>query len=94
MLDPEVEKRIIYIPVAEATEGNTPIDKSMGLKMAPPPRPKAPDMKPPRKANVTSLNRVFALSLMSLACIPAPSFSFNFSSFITLRIAAAVKMML
>ncbi len=47
----------MYIPVADATEGNIPRLNNNGLKMAPPPSPKAPDINPPRNANVTNLNK-------------------------------------
>ena len=82
-LEPEVENRIMYIPVADATQGWTPKLSNRGLKMAPPPSPKAPDMNPPRNANVTNLKRTDAFSRKSLGAMPAPTFLFNAYSFIT-----------
>ena len=38
---------IMYIPVDEATLGGTPKLRSRGLKIDPPPRPKAPETQPP-----------------------------------------------
>jgi len=49
-----VEKRTMYMPVAEATVGGTPIDRSKGWKMMLPPRPRAPAMRPPQKEKTTS----------------------------------------
>jgi hypothetical protein len=72
-LEPEVEKRIIYIPVAEATLGKTPKLNKRGLKMAPPPRPRDPDMKPPRNANVTNFKIIGSESLRSEGAIPTPN---------------------
>ena len=78
MLEPEVENRIMYIPVAEATEGRTPKLKRIGLKIAPPPRPNAPDMNPPRNAKMTNFRSIEALNLRSLGAMPAPSLVFRF----------------
>jgi hypothetical protein len=72
-LELEEEKRIMYIPVAEATEGNTPKLKRSGLNIAPPPNPRAPDINPPKNANTTNLNRTMGLNLRSLGAIPAPT---------------------
>lgn len=80
ILEPEVEKRIIYIPVADATQGNTPKLNNRGLNMAPPPSPRAPDMKPPRKANVTNFKSMGSESLRSEGAIPAPNLIFSFCS--------------
>ena len=83
-LELEEEKRIMYIPVAEATEGKTPRLKSNGLKMAPPPRPKAPDIKPPRKAKTTNLKTTEFVSLRSLGAIPIPTKILSACSCLTL----------
>ncbi len=56
-----------YIPVAEDTFGGTPIEIKSGLKMEPPPRPRAPATQPPRKDNVRTLKRVLPLNLRSLS---------------------------
>lgn len=60
----------MYIPVAEATCGATPRLRIKGLKIIPPPRPKAPEAKPPEKANVISLIKADGVSLTSLGTIP------------------------
>ena len=83
----------MYIPVAEATEGCTPRLSNKGLKMAPPPRPKAPDINPPRKAKVTNLIKTEALSFKSLDTIPAPTLVFKAYSFRTLFTAKNVRIM-
>ena len=54
-----VENIIKYIPVAEETYAGTPILIKTGLKIAPPPSPKAPDIQPPSKASKISLNKSF-----------------------------------
>ena len=51
----KVENIIMYIPVTEATWGGTPMLNSRGLKMTPPPKPRAPEIQPPKKANISSL---------------------------------------
>ena len=55
ILEPAVENMIMYIPVEDATAGGTPMLSKRGLKIAPPPRPRAPDTQPPSKAKITSL---------------------------------------
>ena len=42
-----LEKVIKYIPVADDTLGGTPMLNRRGLKMTPPPRPRAPATHPP-----------------------------------------------
>jgi hypothetical protein len=54
-LEAVVENIIMYIPVADDTAGGTPILKSSGLNIAPPPSPRAPETHPPRNAKITSL---------------------------------------
>jgi len=44
---PPHENEIIYIEVAVATEGGTPSPIKSGLKMFPPPMPRAPETHPP-----------------------------------------------
>jgi hypothetical protein len=49
---------IIYIPVAAATYGGVPMLNNIGLKIEPPPSPKAPEINPPkrpRKSNFVTL---------------------------------------
>ena len=45
----------MYIPVADDTEGGTPILNNTGLKIAPPPSPRAPETHPPRNPSTVSL---------------------------------------
>jgi hypothetical protein len=45
---------IIYIPVEVDTEGGTPKEIMSGLKIEPPPRPRAPETQPPTKAKKSS----------------------------------------
>ena len=58
MLEPAVENMIIYIPVEDATAGGTPMLNKSGLKIAPPPSPRAPDTQPPSKAKITSFTKM------------------------------------
>jgi hypothetical protein len=83
-LELEEEKRIMYIPVADATEGKIPRLRSNGLKMAPPPSPNAPDIKPPRKAKTTNLKTTELVSLRSLGAIPIPTKILSACSYLTL----------
>lgn len=78
-----VEKRIMYIPVAEATEGGTPCPSKSGLKIAPPLMPKHPEAQPPRKAVMTTDLTVFLLNLMSEGIKPLPTLIFKAYSAIT-----------
>lgn len=80
-----VENIIIYIPVAEDTEGGTPMLNSKGLKMAPPPNPKAPEAQPPKKAKNTSFFTVFLSKRISESTIPTLNLSLSlYSSLILL----------
>lgn len=79
----EEENSIIYIPVAEATEGRTPRLKSKGLKIVPPPKPSAPDINPPKKAKKTNLRTTVIVSLRSLGARPTPTKVFRAYSFLT-----------
>lgn len=74
----------MYIPVAEATEGKIPRLNNRGLNMAPPPSPRAPDINPPRNANVTNLKSIPVCSLRSLGAIPAPTLVLSACSYLTL----------
>ncbi len=58
MLEPAVENMIIYIPVEDATAGGTPMLSNKGLKMAPPPKPSAPETQPPKRAKMTNFTRM------------------------------------
>lgn len=45
----------MYIPVEEATFGGHPRLRSKGLKIEPPPSPRAPETHPPKKEKIISL---------------------------------------
>ena len=79
----EEENSIMYIPVAEATEGRIPRLKSKGLKIVPPPKPSAPDINPPKKAKKTNLRTIGTVSLRSLGARPTPTRVFRAYSFLT-----------
>lgn len=70
----------MYIPVEEATDGGTPILSKRGLKIIPPPKPKAPDTQPPKEAKTTSLVTLLPLKIISDSIKPLPTFSFNLYS--------------
>ena len=70
MDEPKVVNMTRYMPVEEATEGGMPMLKSTGLKIAPPPSPRAPETQPPTNATVTSLLTMFGENLRSLLQIP------------------------
>ena len=61
-----LENVIKYIPVADDTLGGTPIYKRRGLKMTPPPNPKAPATQPPPNPKQRTLNRTFPWNTRSL----------------------------
>lgn len=67
-----VEKMIIYIPVADATFGGTPIERRSGLKIEPPPSPRAPETQPPTNEKMRSLNMTSPLRTTSLLARPPP----------------------
>ncbi len=83
-LELEDENKIMYIPVADATEGKIPRLSNKGLNIAPPPSPSAPDINPPRKANVTNLKSTLRCNFRSLGAIPAPTLVFKAYSYLTL----------
>jgi len=70
MEEPSVVKRTRYIPVEEDTAGGIPMLSKTGLKIAPPPSPRAPETHPPAKATVTSLLTMSGENLRSLLQIP------------------------
>jgi hypothetical protein len=55
MVDAPVEKMIMYIPVADATLGGHPMLSNNGLKIDPPPSPRAPLTQPPTNEKTISL---------------------------------------
>jgi hypothetical protein len=81
------EKSIMYIPVAEATEGRTPRLNSKGLKIVPPPKPRAPDINPPKKAKNTNLRTTGTVSFRSLGARPTPTKFLSAYSSLTLKVA-------
>jgi hypothetical protein len=80
MLAP-VEKIIMYIPVALATLGGHPKLSKSGLKMEPPPSPRAPETHPPIKENATSLAIGAPDKLISEDASPEPYLTFRSCSF-------------
>jgi hypothetical protein len=65
-LEPAVENIIMYMPVADETGGGTPMLRSSGLNIAPPPRPNAPETHPPIRAKTRSFVKVCLVNLRSL----------------------------
>jgi len=68
--EPRVVNMTRYMPVDEETAGGIPMLSKTGLKIAPPPRPRAPDTQPPANATVTSLLTMSGENLRSLLQIP------------------------
>lgn len=77
-----VENIIMYIPVAELTLGDIPMPKRMGLKIEPPPNPRAPDTKPPPNPITTNLIVFELVNIMSDSTSPLFNFIFNAYSFL------------
>lgn len=78
------EKVIKYIPVADETFAGTPIERRRGLKMTPPPRPRAPATHPPVKPRPRTFLRVLPLKIKSLSAIlMPPNFSLSPYSYAT-----------
>lgn len=80
IVEAPVENIIIYIPLAEATFGGTPILNKSGLKIAPPPKPKAPETQPPMKEKPTSFARFEPRRSITPSEIPLPYSLFKFYS--------------
>ena len=80
MLAP-VEKIIMYIPVALATLGGHPKLSKSGLKIEPPPSPRAPETQPPTNEKVTSLTIGTPVKLISEDASPEPYLTFRSCSF-------------
>lgn len=76
-MEAAVEYIIIYILVAVDTSGGTPNDIITGLKIDPPPRPRAPPIKPPNKAKNSKYVSYLPLYLMSEGTSPRPTFYFK-----------------
>jgi hypothetical protein len=62
MEDMNEESMIMYMPVEVETVGGMPSEIIKGLKMEPPPRPRAPEIHPPRKAKTRR----------EVSCLPPP----------------------
>lgn len=90
IVDPKVVNITRYIPVEPETAGGIPILRSTGLKMAPPPRPKAPETQPPIKATVTSLLMTGVENIKSLFALTLFFFSLKDYSQSCLLIAKIV----
>jgi hypothetical protein len=82
-----VENIDIYMAVAEETAGGKPILNKRGPNIEAPPRPKAPEMNPPKKPKITSFTRVFPINLTSLSIIPYPNLSLSSYSLLTILTA-------
>lgn len=82
-LDAAVEYNIMYMPVEDDTDGGTPILRSRGLKMTPPPRPRAPETHPPIKAKNTNFKMLDHRNSISPSTSPCPYLIFNSYSFFT-----------
>jgi hypothetical protein len=71
----------MYMPVAELTCGGTPILKSSGLNMLPPPIPSAPDTQPPISEKTINLIIFGFVSSISLLLRVPYSFLSSYSLF-------------
>ena len=72
MEEPKVVNITRYMPVEEETAGGIPILNKTGLKIAPPPSPRAPETQPPTNATETKLFTTLGENLRSLLLIPFP----------------------
>lgn len=73
-----MEKVMMYMPVADDTFGGTPMASRRGLKMTPPPRPRAPATHPPKKPSVKTFLRVLPSKTKSLSArLMLPYFFFS-----------------
>lgn len=90
-LDTPVENMIIYMLVDEATVGGTPKLRRRGLKIAPPPKPRAPETQPPSIDKSTSWTNTLFSKLIS-PFWSLPTFFFNSYSFLTVLTPAYNKM--
>ena len=82
MVDAAEEYIIIYMPVEVETDGGTPREIMRGLKIEPPPSPKAPPTHPPKNAKIRSNLSYLPSNRISLAIIPLPTLSFKACSFL------------
>ncbi len=70
------------MPVDVETDGGTPSEIMRGLKIEPPPRPKAPPTQPPKNAKIRSNLSYLPSNRISLAIIPLPALIFKACSFL------------
>ena len=70
---------IMYMPDDVATFGGTPKLISKGLKIMPPPSPRAPEIHPPIKENTISFTKVLLFNAISFL-FPLPNLVFRFCS--------------
>jgi len=89
-LEAAVEYKIIYIPVDDDTEGGTPMLRSKGLNITPPPSPRAPDTQPPKEAKITSLSTLEPVKAISPSTKPFPYLILSDCSLFTSIIAEIV----
>ena len=94
-----LEKVIKYIPVADDTLGGTPMLNKRGLKMTPPPRPRAPATHPPpNPRNKTFLSTLPSKTRSDGTKLILPYFCLSFYSLAvtliamsTIRIISTIK---
>jgi hypothetical protein len=78
------ENVIMYMPVADDTLGGTPIANRSGLKITPPPSPRAPATHPPQNPRTSTFLSVLPSNTKSLLDrLIFPYFCFNFYCFDT-----------
>jgi hypothetical protein len=90
-VDP-VANIIIYIPEEDATFGGTFMANSNGLKMAPPPRPRAPQAHPPKNDPATSLQVLVESSSITPSASPSPNAFLSSCSYYILLTATQERM--
>ena len=74
ILEAAVEHITMYMAVELETIGGTPIAIISGLKIEPPPKPRAPLTQPPTKAKKSNRPSCLPLYRMSESTIPRPTF--------------------
>lgn len=72
---------IMYIPVVVATLGGAPKLINSGLKIIPPPSPKAPDIHPPIKEKIINFTKFLPPKSISPEVTPFPYFTLRSYSF-------------
>lgn len=82
MVEAPVENMIMNIPVEVETDGGTPSEIIKGLKIEPPPRPKAPPTHPPNKAPRSNDINWLPPYRISLSMRPIPALILSAYSFL------------